>query len=102
MEAAAAQEFLEQIVCAGQLACGPRAVGMYLTTVAILMRITKDLDMQVTKAEGVCVVVSRWFGGVHLGPSRFSIINNTARQLLVAEGYIQAGSSGKPQRRNAR
>lgn len=28
------------------------------------------------------VVVSRWFGGVLLGPSRFTLINNTARALL--------------------
>jgi hypothetical protein len=36
----------------------------------------------------VVVVVSRWFGGVLLGPSRFALINNTARALLVRERYI--------------
>ena len=40
-----------------------------------------------------CVVVSRWFGGVHLGPSRFAIINNTARELLVAQGFMPAGAT---------
>ncbi|GAB5030572.1 protein impact [Nannochloropsis oceanica] len=30
----------------------------------------------------VVIVVSRWWGGVLLGPSRFRVINNTARQLL--------------------
>ena len=40
-----------------------------------------------------CVVVTRWFGGVHLGPSRFAIINNTARQLLVQEGFMQSGAT---------
>ena len=40
----------------------------------------------------MCVVVSRWFGGTLLGPSRFSIINNTARSLLVQQGYVQAPS----------
>lgn len=34
------------------------------------------------KDEGVLVVVSRWFGGIHLGPKRFSHIINTARELL--------------------
>lgn len=34
------------------------------------------------KVNNVIVVVSRWFGGVLLGPSRFRLINNTARQLL--------------------
>lgn len=38
---------------------------------------------------GVVVVVSRWFGGVLLGPSRFTHINNCARAHLVALGYIK-------------
>jgi putative IMPACT (imprinted ancient) family translation regulator len=42
---------------------------------------------------GVCVVVSRWFGGIHLGPSRFAIINNTARQLLAQQGLIASGAT---------
>lgn len=46
---------------------------------------------QVADVRGVVVVVSRWFGGVLLGPSRFSHINNTARRLLVETGYITAG-----------
>jgi hypothetical protein len=33
-------------------------------------------------AEGVLVVVTRWFGGVLLGPARFKCINNSARSLL--------------------
>ena len=36
------------------------------------------------------VVVTRWYGGVLLGPSRFKIINNTAREVL-----IEAGLSGR-------
>ena len=28
------------------------------------------------------VVVSRWYGGVHLGPDRFKHINNCARTLI--------------------
>jgi len=31
---------------------------------------------------GVAVMVSRWFGGILLGPSRFTFINNVARALL--------------------
>lgn len=31
----------------------------------------------------VLVVVSRWYGGVKLGPDRFSIINNVAREAVV-------------------
>ena len=39
------------------------------------------LDMR--KDENVLVVVSRWYGGIHLGPKRFAHIVNVARELLV-------------------
>ena len=39
-------------------------------------------------AEDVVVVVSRWYGGVLLGPARFTHINNAARQLLDEFGYV--------------
>lgn len=45
--------------------------------------------LQAAGCEDVVVVVSRWFGGVLLGPSRFALINNTARLLLEREGYVQ-------------
>jgi hypothetical protein len=34
------------------------------------------------KAFNVIVIVSRWFGGIELGPARFKHINNAARELL--------------------
>ena len=40
--------------------------------------------LQVMDARNVLVVVSRWFGGILLGPSRFQCINNTARVALEA------------------
>lgn len=43
-------------------------------------------------ADNVLVVVSRWYGGIHLGPDRFKHINNVARALLVAEGFVGGGS----------
>jgi len=39
------------------------------------------LDMR--KDENVLMVVSRWYGGIHLGPKRFAHIVNVARKLLV-------------------
>lgn len=39
--------------------------------------------LEVRKEDGVLVVVSRWFGGIKLGPKRFSHISNTARELLA-------------------
>ena len=50
--------------------------------------------LQVTGAVNVVVVVSRWYGGVLLGPSRFALINNTARQLLEATEHITRGGRG--------
>lgn len=49
--------------------------------------------LQVTKATNVCVVVSRWFGGVHLGPDRFRQINNAARALLEVCGEINGATA---------
>ena len=46
------------------------------------------------KVSGAVVIVSRWYGGILLGPARFGIINNTARDALVAEGFISGGAGG--------
>ena len=47
------------------------------------------------QANNVIVVVSRWFGGVKLGPDRFRIINNTARAVLMERGFcVPPGGSG--------
>jgi hypothetical protein len=37
--------------------------------------------------DGVAVIVSRWFGGILLGPDRFKFICNAARTLLEDNGY---------------
>ena len=54
-------------------------------------------QLQMVEARNVVVVVSRWFGGVLLGPARFGLINNAARELLDACGYIAntGGGGGK-------
>lgn len=51
--------------------------------------------LQVIEAKNVLVVVSRWYGGVHLGSARFKHINNAARQVLEEHGYIAAVKSKK-------
>nr|ACO10429.1 UPF0029 protein C27E2.02 [Caligus rogercresseyi] len=53
-------------------------------------RLLHLLDM--TEAENVVMIVSRWYGGVLLGPDRFKHINNAARHLLEENGLIQKGS----------
>jgi hypothetical protein len=55
---------------------GEDAAGGRLAEIIRLMGIGSDVN------NGAAVIVSRWFGGILLGPERFKIINNTARRLL--------------------
>ncbi|GLI69689.1 hypothetical protein VaNZ11_014377 [Volvox africanus] len=50
--------------------------------------------LQAADVRNVVVVVSRWFGGILLGPSRFTAINNTARVLLEQMGLVSGGGKG--------
>lgn len=43
--------------------------------------------MQLMDVWNVVVVVSRWYGGVKLGPDRFRCINAVAREALVKAGF---------------
>uniref|UniRef100_H3DJU3 Impact RWD domain protein n=1 Tax=Tetraodon nigroviridis TaxID=99883 RepID=H3DJU3_TETNG len=43
--------------------------------------------LQILDVRNVLVVVSRWYGGILLGPDRFKHINNCARNILVEEGH---------------
>jgi len=45
--------------------------------------------LQMIDAWNVLVVVSRWYGGVKLGPDRFRIINQVARDALVVGGWVK-------------
>ncbi|KAJ8981294.1 hypothetical protein NQ317_004030 [Molorchus minor] len=46
--------------------------------------------LQILKLTNVMVVVSRWYGGIHLGPDRFKHINNAARQVLTEGNFINS------------
>ncbi|KAK2603475.1 hypothetical protein QQS21_004335 [Conoideocrella luteorostrata] len=50
--------------------------------------------MQVMGVWGVVVVVTRWYGGVKLGPRRFAVINAVAR-----DGFVRAGVVVEERRR---
>lgn len=60
--------------------------------------------LQILDVRNVLVVVSRWYGGILLGPDRFKHINNCARSILLQEGFIgslqdeAAKSGGKSKR----
>lgn len=43
--------------------------------------------MEILNVRNVIVVVSRWYGGILLGPDRFKHINNCARNILVEKNY---------------
>ena len=52
--------------------------------------------LQLMDVWDVMVVVTRWYGGVLLGPDRFRLINSAARDALVKAGYTQESqTSGK-------
>ncbi|KAJ1984074.1 hypothetical protein H4R34_000879 [Dimargaris verticillata] len=45
--------------------------------------------LQLLDLPNVVVVVTRWYGGVQLGPDRFKHINNSARQCLEEARWIE-------------
>jgi len=44
--------------------------------------------LEILEAQNTIVVVTRWYGGILLGPDRFKHINNAARQVLETAGVI--------------
>eukprot|EP01006_Ploeotia_vitrea_P050271 TRINITY_DN67436_c4_g6_i1.p2 TRINITY_DN67436_c4_g6~~TRINITY_DN67436_c4_g6_i1.p2 ORF type:complete len:179 (-),score=21.85 TRINITY_DN67436_c4_g6_i1:1058-1594(-) len=48
-----------------------------------------------SEAQNVLVVVTRWYGGINLGPDRFKHITNVAKELLQEQGYIKAKKDEK-------
>ena len=56
--------------------------------------------LDLLNVENVIVVVTRWYGGIHLGPDRFKHIANSARIALAECGYVDAGQSHKKGKKN--
>ncbi|PYH45765.1 PLP-dependent transferase [Aspergillus saccharolyticus JOP 1030-1] len=50
--------------------------------------------MQLMDVWDVVVVVTRWYGGVLLGPDRFRIINAAGRDALVKGGFVKESGGG--------
>ncbi|KEF54639.1 uncharacterized protein A1O9_09081 [Exophiala aquamarina CBS 119918] len=48
--------------------------------------------MQLMDVWNVVVVVTRWYGGVKLGPDRFRLINMAAREALSKGGFVKEES----------
>jgi hypothetical protein len=49
--------------------------------------------MQVMGIWDVVVVVTRWYGGMKLGPRRFALINAAARDAFVRAGVVEGGGA---------
>ena len=47
------------------------------------------------EAMDVIVVVTRWYGGIHLGSDRFRHINNITKGLLNQHGYTKLKQNAK-------
>ena len=62
----------------GETAAGPRMLHL----------------MQLMDVWNVMVVVTRWYGGILLGPDRFRIINTAAREALILGGFAKDGKEG--------
>ena len=48
--------------------------------------------LEILNVINVVVVVSRWYGGIQLGPDRFKHINNCARNALDRYQFIKSDS----------
>ena len=46
--------------------------------------------LQIMNVKDIVVIVTRWYGGILLGPDRFRLINNCARDVIVASGAYVA------------
>ncbi|KAK2149690.1 hypothetical protein LSH36_442g03140 [Paralvinella palmiformis] len=51
--------------------------------------------LQIIDATNVHVIVTRWYGGIHLGPDRFKHINNLTREILLEHGFIKSKEEKK-------
>lgn len=51
--------------------------------------------LQILGVDGVLVVVTRYFGGIHLGPDRFKHVNQAARDALEAGGFLDVQDTHK-------
>ncbi|KAJ8483020.1 hypothetical protein ONZ51_g4980 [Trametes cubensis] len=58
--------------------------------------------LQILEVENVLVVVTRYFGGIHLGPDRFKHINQAARNALELGGFLDVPDEGNTGRRKGK
>ena len=55
--------------------------------------------LEILEVEARLVVVSRWYGGTHLGPDRFKHINNAARAVLQMVAAVPGQADAKTKKK---
>ncbi|EJT47656.1 regulation of amino acid metabolism-related protein [Trichosporon asahii var. asahii CBS 2479] len=55
--------------------------------------------LEILDVRDTVVVVTRWFGGIHLGPDRFKHINQAARDAMELAGVLEETGGKKDKRR---
>lgn len=58
--------------------------------------------LQILNVRDVVVVVTRWYGGILLGPDRFKHYNNCARNLMKDAGLIDISPQFKESKLKSR
>lgn len=58
--------------------------------------------LQILNIKNIIVVVTRWYGGIHLGPDRFKHYNNCARGLMKVAGLVEISSDLKDSKSKSR
>ena len=57
---------------------------------------------QTQEVDNVLVIVTRYFGGIHLGPDRFKHINQAARNALELGGFLDVPDDSHAGRRHGK
>ena len=58
--------------------------------------------LQILNVKNVVVIVTRWYGGILLGPDRFKHYNNCARDIMKIAGLVESSSDFKDSKSKGR
>ena len=87
----------------GETAAGGRLAHLLQILVGVLSRTPGPaLLTDLQEVNNVLVVVTRYFGGILLGPDRFKHINQAARNALELGGFLDNGTADSHKKSTAR
>ena len=58
--------------------------------------------LQILDVKNIIVIVTRWYGGILLGPDRFKHYNNCARDIMKVAGLVESSSDLKDSKSKGR